>query len=157
MLRPVGFKMILPSLGGYRIPYKKNEVIVSAVSTRVRKFSHKYGIEIPTSITHAKRIDRKNGNNFWTDSILKEMNNVGITFTILDLGKKAPPGWTKARGNLVFDVKMDFMWKARWVKDGHRSPNPTTSAYAGVVSRESVRVGLTYAELMDLEVMAAEI
>ena len=82
---------------------------MSAVSLRVRKCSHKYGIEIPTSITHAKRIDQKNGNTFWTDAILKEMKNVGIAFTILVLGKKAPPGWTKASGHLVFDVKMEFM------------------------------------------------
>ena len=111
---------------------------MSAVSLRVRKCSHKYGIEAPTSITHATRIDQMNGNTFWTDDILKEMKNVGIEFTILDLGKKDPPGWTKASGHLVFDVKMDFMRKARWVKDGHRSPDPTTSAYTGVVSRESL-------------------
>ena len=33
---------------------------------------------------------------------------------------------------------MDFTRKARWVKDGHRTPDPTTSNYAGVVSRERV-------------------
>ena len=85
------------------------------------------------------------------------MKNVGIAFTILDLGKRSLPGWTKASGHLVFYFKMDFTRKSRWVKDGHRSPNPTTSAYAGVVSRKSVLVGLTYAELMDLEVMSADI
>ena len=69
---------------------------------------------------------------------MKEMKNVGIAFTILDLGKKASPGWTKAIGHLVFDVKMDFTRKSIWVKDGHRSPNPTTSAYAGVVSCKSI-------------------
>ena len=136
---------------------RKRDFIVSAVSSRVRKCSHKYGIEIPTSITHATRIDQKNGNTFWTDAILKKMKTVGIAFTILDLGKKAPPGWAKASGHLGFDIKMDFTRKARWVKDGHLSPIPTTSAYAGVVSRESVRVGLTYAALMDLEVMAEDI
>ena len=73
------------------------------------------------------------------------MTNVGIDFTILDNGIKPPSGWRKASGHLVFDVKMDFTRKARWVKDGHRTPDPTTSAYAGVVSRESVRVPLTYA------------
>ena len=91
------------------------------------------------------------------DANTKEMTNVGIAFTILDKVKKAPPGWTKASGRLVFDVNMDFTRKARWVKDGHRSPDPTTSAYAGVFSRESVRVGLTYAALMDLDVMTADI
>ena len=91
------------------------------------------------------------------DAITKEMTNVGIAFTILNEGKKAPPGWTKASSHMVFDVKMDFTRKARWVKDGHRSPDPTTSSYAGVVSRESVRVGIAYAALMDLDVMSADI
>ena len=36
---------------------RKRDVIVSAVSSRVRKSSHKYGIEIPTSITSARNID----------------------------------------------------------------------------------------------------
>ena len=99
----------------------------------------------------------KNGNDYWMTAINKEMANIGIAFTILDDGVKAPPGCRKARGHLVFDVNMDFTRKARWVKDGHRTPDPTTSAYAGVVSCESVRVALTYEELMGLKVMAANI
>ena len=85
------------------------------------------------------------------------MTNVGIAFTILDDGIKPPPGWRKASGHLVLYVKMGFTRKARWVKDGHRTPDPTTSAYAGVVSRESVRAALTYAVLINLELMAADI
>ena len=85
------------------------------------------------------------------------MTNIGIAFKILDDGIKPPPGWRKASGRLVFDVKMDFTRKARWVKDGHRTPDPITSAYVGVVSHESVRAALTYAALMSLEVMAADI
>ena len=85
------------------------------------------------------------------------MTNVGIAFTILDNGINSPPGWSKASGHLVFDVKMDFTRKARWVKDGHRTADLTTSAYTGVVSREIVRVALIYAALMNLEVMAEDI
>ena len=90
-------------------------------------------------------------------AINKEMTNVGIAFTILDDGVKAPLVWRKASDHLLFDVKMDFTRTSRWVKDGHHTPDPTTSAYAGVVSRESVRVALTYAALMSLGVMAADI
>ena len=43
------------------------------------------------------------------------------------------------------------------MKDCHRTTNPTTSAYAGVVSREIVRLALTYAALMNLDVMAVDI
>ena len=70
------------------VPYtlRKRDMIVYAVFSRIRKCSHKYGIEIPTSIAHSKRIDLKNGNNLWMDAITKEMTNVGIAFTILDEG-----------------------------------------------------------------------
>jgi hypothetical protein len=141
------------------VPYtlRKRDVIVSAISSRVRKSSHKYGIEIPRSVEEAKRIDAKNGNTFWMDAIRKEMGNVGVAFEILPEGKKAPPGWIKASGHLIFDVKMDFTRKARWVKDGHKTPDPTTSSYAGVVSRESVRIALTYAAMMGMDVFAADI
>ena len=43
------------------------------------------------------------------------------------------------------------------MKDGHRTPDPTTSNYAGVVSRESVRIAFTYAALNGLDVFAADV
>ena len=41
---------------------RKRDVIESAVTSRVRKTSHKYGIELPTSVKHAFEIDQKIGN-----------------------------------------------------------------------------------------------
>ena len=43
------------------------------------------------------------------------------------------------------------------MKAGHFNLDPTTSAYAGVVSREIVRVALTYIDLMVLDVMESDI
>ena len=62
----------------------KCDVIVSAVSLRVRRMNHKYGIEIPTSITHVKQLDVNNVDTYWQDDIAKEMANVGIGFAIQD-------------------------------------------------------------------------
>jgi len=90
---------------------RKRDVIVSAVNSRVRKISHKYGIELPTSVKHAIEIDRKNGNTLWQDALSKEMGNVCVAFEILGPNMKAPLGWHKASGHLVFDVKMDFTKK----------------------------------------------
>jgi hypothetical protein len=56
-----------------------------------------------------------------------------------------------------WDLKMDFTTKARWVLDGHELPTHEGSTYAGVVSRESVRIALTSAALIGLEVCAADI
>jgi hypothetical protein len=66
------------------------------------------------------------------------MANVKVAFEILDTDQPIPIGWKRSSGHLIFDIKMDFTQKARWVKDGHRTPTPLESNYAGLVSRESV-------------------
>ena len=58
---------------------------------------------------------------------------------------------------MVFDMIMDFTWKARWFKDRHRTPGTEESNYAGVVARESVSIALTYAALNYLQVAAGDI
>lgn len=141
------------------IPYtlKKRDRTISAVNSRVRRASHKYGIEIPTSVTHAYEIEKWNGNTFWSDAISKVMGNLIVAFDILPDGEPLPKGWTLASGHIVFDVKMTLERKARWVKDGHKTPDPSWSTFAGVVSRESVRIALTYAALNDIPVCGADI
>ena len=136
---------------------KKRQVILSALKKRIRKTTHKYGIEIPTSVEHAFELDRKNGNNLWKDALEMEMYNIGVAFEILEDGKTAPAGYTKVLGHLIWSVRMDFTRKARWVLDGHKTPDPVGSKYAGVVSRESVRIAFTYAALNDPDVCIADI
>ena len=124
---------------------------------RLRKTTHKYGIKIPTSIDHAMEVNRKNGNTMWRDALALEMFNVGVTLEILEEGQSAPPGWKRASRHLIWDVKMDFTRKARWVLDGHNTPDPIGSTFAGVVSCESVRIASTYAALNGLQVFVADI
>ena len=52
---------------------------------------------------------------------------------------------------------MEFTFKSRWKKDGHRTFDPTTSIYDDVVSWDIIRIEMTYAALMKLDVMAADI
>ena len=54
-------------------------------------------------------------------------------------------------------MKIDFTQEAWWVKDGHKTPDSTTSSFAGVVSCESIKVGLTYAALLGLLVVGGDI
>ena len=68
----------------------KRDTILSAVKLRLRDATHNYGIEIPTSIKDAERIDSKNGNHFWRDAIQLEMQNNGIAFQILDTAVNSP-------------------------------------------------------------------
>ena len=85
------------------------------------------------------------------------MYNVVLAFEIMYHGQRAPPGWKRVSGNLIFDVKMDFTRKARCVLNGNIRPDPEGSKYAYVVSRESIRIVLTYAELNGLDICAADI
>ncbi len=128
------------------------------MNSQARKTSHKYGIEVPSSVRNAIEIDRKNKNTLWHDALAKEMGNVCVTFEILGLNAKAPPGWYKASGHIICYLKMDFTRKACWVKDGHKTPNSTTSSFDGVVSRVSIRIALTqHAALLGLPVIGADI
>ena len=136
---------------------RRRNAILSAVKARMKKKTHKYGIEIPRDVAHARELDEQNGNTFWIDALEKEMYNVGVAFEILEDGARAPKGWNHVTGHIVWDLKMDFTRKARWVLDGHKTPDPDGSTYAGVVSRESVRIALTYAALNGLDVCAADI
>ncbi len=141
------------------VPYtlRKRDRIISAVNSRVKKTTHKYGIEIPRTVNEAFAVDEKNGNTFWRDAINREMENLKVAFDILPEGKDPPPTYRKASGHIVFDVRMTLERKARWVKDGHRTPEPDWCTFAGVVSRESIRIALTYAALNGLPVYGADI
>ena len=52
----------------------------------------------------------------------------------------------------MFDVKIDFTRKVRWVLDGDKTLSPLGCTHAGVVSRENVRIAFVRAELNGLEV-----
>ena len=60
-------------------------------------------------------------------------------------------------GHLIFGVNMDFTRKAKFVLDGHNTPDSIGSTYAGVLSREIISIAFTYAALNGLDVFAGDI
>ena len=52
---------------------------------------------------------------------------------------------------------MTLEQKYWWVKDGYHTLEPNHSTYAGVVSREIIRIALTYSALNHLDVCACNI
>ena len=136
---------------------KKRDKIISAVRTRLKKKTCKYGIEVPGTVEEAYRLDTKNGNTFWRDAIAKEMRNVRVAFEVLPEGSSPPPTYKELHCYMVFDVKMDLTRKARFVANGSKTADPSGSKYAGVVSRESVRIAFTYAALHGLNILAGDI
>lgn len=138
---------------------KKRDKIISKVKTRYHKRTHKFGIEIPKTVAEAYALDKANGNNLWRDAIAKEMAAVRIAFAIKEPGDDViPPGYQYMDCHMVFEVKLEgFRRKCRMVAGGHMVEAPATITYAGVVSRDTVRIALTIAALNELEVKACDI
>lgn len=137
---------------------KKRNSIVAKVKSKYWQKTHKYGIEIPKSVAEAKRLDLKNGNTLWWDSICQEMASVRIAFEEYD-GEGTPVGFAKIRCHIIFDVKLgeNFRRKARLVALGNLTEDPDVITFSSVVSRESVRICLLAAALNELELKACDI
>ena len=101
--------------------------------------------------------DKQNNNTLWRDAVKKEMTNVSVAFKVLDSMENLPVGYSKLSVHLVFDIKLDLTRKARLIADGHLTPDPIDSTYAGDISRETVRIALTYSALLGVDICAADI
>ena len=136
---------------------KKRDRIIGAVNNRFKKKSHKFGIELPTSVKAALLLDKETGTTFWYDAIQKEMKNVRIAFDIKQDATQVPVGYKWIPCHMILDIKMDMTRKARYVAGGHVTDPPSASTYASVVSRESVRIAFMIAALNDLDLLTADI
>ena len=85
------------------------------------------------------------------------MTNNAVTFNIIDHDAEPPIGYEHVHCRLIFDVKMDFRRKSRFVARVHTTNPPSESTYAGVVSRESVWIAFTLAVLNDLDIFVIDI
>ena len=69
------------------MPYtlRKRDVILSGEKGRIRKTTHKSGVEVevPRDVQHAMELDRKNGNSYGVIALALEMKNVGVAFEVL--------------------------------------------------------------------------
>ena len=50
------------------------------------KKTHKFGIEVTTTVSEAIELDKKNGDTHWFDSISSDMNNVILAFELIPNG-----------------------------------------------------------------------
>jgi hypothetical protein len=127
------------------------------VKTRYARRTHKFGIQLPNSVDEALAIDRETNTTYWFDAIQKEMKNVQVAFKFLETNERIPVGYKWIKCHLIFDVKMDFTRKARFVAGGHMTDPPSTLTYSSVVSRDSVRIAFMLAALNDVDLLAADI
>jgi len=145
---------------------RKRNRIISKVKKKYWRTTHKFGIKLPHSVEEALEIDRITGTDHWRRALNKEMQRVkvawkvreGITPEDVRAGKvKDLVGFQEIGCHIVFDIKMDFTRKARFVAGGHVTEAPAAMTYSSVVSRESVRLGFMITALNDLDIMACDL
>ena len=79
---------------------------------------------------------------------------------ILDKHKKVtnpPKGYHRIKVHLVIAVKFDGRHKARFVADGHLTPEPIEIIYSGVGSLRNLRLVIFLGKLNNLELWGADI
>jgi hypothetical protein len=142
----------------------KRKRIISKVQNKYWRTTHKYGIKLPHTVDEALKIDKETGTDHWARAIEKELSKVCVAWEVrddlsLDACRKGREliGYTEIKCHMIFDVKMDFARKARFVAGGHMTEAPSGITYSSVVSRDSVRLAFLYAGLNNLEVMACDI
>ena len=93
-----------------------------------------YGIEIPKTVNHALEIDQEAGTDFWRKTLQLEMSKILPAVKVLDKNEAKLVGYQQIPCHMVFNVKMDFTQKARYIAGGHKTVYPETPTYAGVVT-----------------------
>jgi hypothetical protein len=66
-------------------------------------------------------------------------------------------GYQEIGCHMVFDIKMEFSRKARFVAGGHTTEAPTSMTYSSVLSRESVRLAFLIAALNDIDIISCDL
>ena len=97
------------------VPYtllRRNRIIASVIK-KINRITHKHSVELPTSVTHAKKLDENDGNAISMGAINREIENFKVAFDILEDGSKIPVIHRRASGHLVFDACMTLGQKAR--------------------------------------------
>ena len=132
---------------------KKSNPIIAKVKSKYWLKTHKFGIKVPNNIKQAIEFDRENGNKLWSEAVCQETNNICPTFEHWEkLEGDIPPGYQDIKCHLIFDINMGekFCRNSRFVVGGYMTETPTTLTYAYVVSRDSVHIALTIADLNGL-------
>jgi hypothetical protein len=116
--------------------------IISKVKSNYWKTMHKFGCKLSHSVAEALEIDRLVGTDLWMWAINKEMAKVKVAWEACDdltpeevrAGKvRDMIGFQEIGCHIIFDIKMDFTRKVRFVASGHMTDTPAVMTYSSVV------------------------
>jgi hypothetical protein len=84
--------------------------IISLIKKRKMSYlkkNMKFGIKALTSVHHALKINKHNGNTVWADTIAKEMKDVRIAFKCFNPGECEPIYYKCIKCHMIFDIKIE--------------------------------------------------
>ena len=144
---------------------KRRNRKINKIKKKYWRTTHKFGIRLPKSIDKAREFDKLNGNTDWADALKKEMSKAKVAYapsgdTTVEQARRGEGGFIgfqEIKCHVIYDVKMDFTKKARFVAGGNTTEAPASLTYSSVVSRESVRIAFLIGALNDLDVMSCDI
>jgi hypothetical protein len=145
---------------------KKRERIIQKLQKKYWRTEYKFGVRVPKTVDEALQLDKMTGTNHWEKALKKEMTKVsvaykpkeGVTPEDVRSGKVHDMiGYQEIKCHIIFDVKMDFTRKARFVASGHMTQPASSITYSSVVSRDSVRIAFLLATLNGLKILACDI
>ena len=94
------------------------------------------------------------------------MSKISVAYVGIDnctpeqvISKQYPSliGFKLIKCHIIFDIKLCFTRKARFVAGGHMTEAPTSLTNSSVVSRDSVKIAFLVAAFNNLEIMACDI
>ena len=136
---------------------RKRKRIIEQLKMRYQQCTEKFSLELPKTVKRALEIDEETGTTLWHDALRKEMGNIEPCMKVLGDGEQPPPGHQFIHTHIVFDIKMDFTRRARFVANGSTMEVKLERTYASVVSRDSIRIALLYAALNDLDILSGDV
>lgn len=122
------------------------------MKSRYSKRSHKFGIYVPKSVDKALKINKETNTTYWRDAINNKMMNNRKAFK-----EVVPQGYKWIRCHMIFNMKMDFTQKARFVAGGHMTNPLTMITYSSMVFCDSVHIAFLLAVLNDVPILSTDI
>jgi hypothetical protein len=113
---------------------KRRNRIIALIQATTKKRDNKFGLEVPRNVKRALEIDQETSSDLWKRAIEKEMHHVSCAFNILDEGAPKARMSKCIPCHMIFDIKMDFTRKARFVACGHVTNPPSSLTYSSVIA-----------------------
>ena len=135
-----------------------SNMIVALKTRQAFQSKYKFGVEVPRSLRHARKLDEQNGNTLWKEAILKELKQLDDYNTFKLVQDEKIEDYQEIPYHFVFDVKFDLRHKARLVAGGnHCEELPKEDTYSGVISLTAVRILFLITTLHKLDLIAADV